>query len=110
MNNDLISRKQVIETAERVFAEYRMSYGGHRGGFAEAVSEAIENIPTAYDVDKVLEQLENCRDIMISPTNKDCFGEECKHSDCMACVFEKAIEIVKVGGLNENQRSKIKDT
>ena len=36
---------------------------------------------------------------MISPVSQDCFGEECRYNDCMACVFAKAIEIVKRGGL-----------
>lgn len=45
--------------------------------------------------DKIIEKLEACKDVMLSPNNFDCFGEECKYNDCMVCVFAKAIEIVK---------------
>lgn len=30
---------------------------------------------------------------------EDCFGEECRENDCMACVFNKAIEVVEKGGI-----------
>ena len=39
---------------------------------------ALRDYPTAYDPDKVVEQLEEVKKIMTSPVNKDCFGEECK--------------------------------
>lgn len=63
----------------------------------DAVRDVINNMPTAYDPDKVVEQLEEVEKIMTSPVNKDCFGEECKASDCMVCLISKAIEIVKGG-------------
>lgn len=59
--------------------------------------DAVNDEPTAYDPDKVVEQLEEVEKIMTSPVNKDCFGEECKASDCMVCLISKAIEIVKGG-------------
>ena len=52
-----------------------------------------------YDVGKVVEQLEEVEKIMTSPVNKDCFGEECRASDCTVCLISKAIEIVKGGGV-----------
>ena len=61
----------------------------------DAVKDVINNMPTAYDVDKVVEQLEEVEKIMTSPVNVDCFGEECKASDCTVCLISKAIEIVK---------------
>lgn len=60
----------------------------------------IESAPTAYDPDKVVEQLEEVEKIMTSPVNIDCFGEECRASDCTVCLISKAIEIVKGGGVN----------
>lgn len=56
--------------------------------------------PTAYDPDKVVEQLEEVEKIMTSPVNEDCFGEECRASDCTVCLISKAIEIVKGGGVD----------
>lgn len=65
-----------------------------------ALAQKIDAQPTAYDTDKVVEQLEEVEKIMTSPVNKDCFGEECKASDCMVCLISKAIEIVKGGGVD----------
>ena len=45
--------------------------------------------------EKIIEKLEECEDIMLSPKDYDCFGEECKYNDCTVCAFAKAIEIVK---------------
>lgn len=59
----------------------------------------INDEPTAYDVDKVVEQLEEVEKIMRLPVNIDCFGGECKASDCTVCLIRKAIEIVKGGAL-----------
>ena len=64
--------------------------------------DAVNNEPTAYDPDKVVEQLEEVEKIMTSPVNKDCFGEECRASDCTVCLISKAIEIVKGGGVDGN--------
>lgn len=65
-----------------------------------AVLYLLEEYPTSYDVDKVVEQLEEVEKIMTSPVNKDCFGEECRASDCTVCLISKAIEIVKGGGVD----------
>ena len=77
-----------------------------RNYISKALSEIFETIideqPTAYDVDKVVEQLEEVEKIMTSPVNKDCFGEECRASDCTVCLISKAIEIVKGGGVDGN--------
>ena len=64
-----------------------------------AIGEVIDEQPTAFDVDKVVEQLEEVEKIMTSPVTEDCFGEECRASDCTICLIRKAIEIVKGGGV-----------
>ena len=69
---------------------------------AEIMYEAIDTQPIAYDPDKVVKQLEEVEKIMTSPVNKDCFGEECRASDCTVCLISKAIEIVKGGGVDGN--------
>ena len=66
----------------------------------------LKNIPTAYSVDDVVEELEE----MIHPKQlyfcKYARGG-CKHlynndKNCMECIIENAIEIVKAGVKNEN--------
>lgn len=66
------------------------------------IASVIDKQPTAYDPDKVVEQLEEVEKIMTSPVNKDCFGEECRASDCTVCLISKAIDIVKGGGVDVN--------
>ena len=62
----------------------------------------VNDEPTAYDSEKVVKQLEEVEKIMTSPVNQDCFGEECRASDCTVCLISKAIEIVKGGGVDGN--------
>jgi hypothetical protein len=64
-----------------------------------AIGAVIDEQPTVFDVDKVIEQLEEVEKIMTSPVTKDCFGEECRASDCTVCLISKAIEIMKGGGV-----------
>ena len=54
----------------------------------------IDDIPTAYDVDKVVEELERIR------AKKTCNKEKCDTKEiCRICVVDDAIEIVKQGGV-----------
>ena len=51
--------------------------------------------PTAYDVDKVVEQFEEIR------VKKTCNKEKCDTKElCRICVVDDAIEIVKGGGVD----------
>ena len=68
----------------------------------KGAQNVIDTQPISYDPDKIVEQLQEVEKIMTSPVNKDCFGEECKVSDCMVCLISKAIEIVKDGGVDGN--------
>lgn len=65
----------------------------------KAILDFIDTQPTAYGTDKVVRQLEEVEKIMTSPVSQDCFGEECKASDCTVCLISRAIEIVKGGGV-----------
>lgn len=52
--------------------------------------------PVAYDVDKVVEQLEEIR------VKKTCNKEKCDEKElCRICVVDDAIEIVKAGGTDD---------
>ena len=53
--------------------------------------------PTAYDIDKVVEQLEKIR------LKKTCNKEKCDTKEiCRICVVDDAIEIVKQGGVSDD--------
>ena len=65
--------------------------------FAKDLLKAVQNVidtePTAYDPDKVVEQLEEIR------VKKTCNKEKCDEKElCRICVVDDAIEIVKAGG------------
>lgn len=90
MSDDLISRKALLqilygdeEFLQRALKEhYKNAYMS-----PELVVDRIESVPTAYDVDKVIEQLENLRDR---------FNSEDFH---IRGILEKTIKIVKSGGV-----------
>lgn len=88
MNDDLISRKEALEI---IFKDGKWCCD------IDNVYSRIENLGKAYDIDDVCKELYKMKQIMLSPANIDCFGEPCRESDCMACVLNKAIEIVRSG-------------
>lgn len=68
----------------------------------DAVKDVINNIPTAYDTDKVVEQLEKLKSLV--PVNRvldDIINDKPKELG-MLIAYEKAIEIVKGGGVDGN--------
>lgn len=93
MSNDLISRNAVVAIIEKnrllvgkhdLSAEYKLA----------GVQEEIENLPTAYDVDKVVEQLEErmCS-VEDEATDIGCYMRNLH--------FRDAIEVVKSGGISK---------
>ena len=63
---------------------------------------AIDEVPTAYDPDKVVEQLEKLKSLV--PVNRvldDIVNEKPKELG-MLIAYRKAIEIVKGGGVDGN--------
>ena len=65
---------------------------GQRETF-DLITENLDAQPTAYDPDKVVEQLEEIR------VKKTCNKEKCDTKElCRICVVDDAIEIVKAGG------------
>lgn len=47
------------------------------------------------ELEKILEEMQAIKEIMLSPKNIDCFGEPCKENDCLACVVNKCMEILE---------------
>lgn len=84
MSDDLISRKFLLECAEydnngRLIIPYRY----------------VKNAPTAFDKEKVLDELGEL-------TGEECTLHECviRSEKCKACIAKKAAEIVDRGGQN----------
>ena len=71
----------------------------------DAVKDVINNMPTAYDTDNVVEQLEELKSLV--PVNRlldDIVNEKPKELG-MLIAYRKAIEIVKGGGVNGKEQS-----
>ena len=61
------------------------------------IASVIDKQPTAYDPDKVVEQLEEIR------VKKTCNKEKCDTKElCRICVVDDAIEIVKQVGVSDD--------
>lgn len=68
----------------------------------DAVKDVINNMPTAYDPDKVVQQLEKLKSLV--PVNRvldDIINDKPKELG-MLIAYEKAIKIVKGGGVDGN--------
>lgn len=87
---------------DKITVDTFKAYVGENGGFisfGDAV-DAIEAMPTAYDIDKVVDEIETfggCVECRAKGTDKRFYyGMGCK-----ACVFGRIVDIVKRGGTNE---------
>lgn len=64
---------------------------------------AIENMPTAYDVDKLVKKLEKAKDEIASEDYCRSINSKgkCVDKNCFECCAEYLIEIVKQGGASD---------
>ena len=89
MSDDLISRKALLD---------RFRYGDKESesdkAWICAVRRMIKEHPTAFDKEKVIEELAKL-------TGEECTLHECgiRSERCKPCIAKKAIEIVKKGGI-----------
>ena len=90
--SDLISRSKVISVLEQL-EEHSLT---GKMDISNAIY-LLNNQPTAYSVEKVVEKLEEIR------AKKTCNKEKCDTKDlCRICVVDDAIEIVKQGGVSDD--------
>ena len=114
--SDLISRSELLKAfnnknvqitfdlpVEEVLAEdvdlddFAMLVQDAIQAYKKMVIDTIKNQPTAYDVDKVVEELEKIR------AKETCNKEKCDTKEiCRICVVDDAIEIVKQGGVSDD--------
>ena len=107
--SDLISKSEVLELLYKIFDEYYMSTDKNPsiliksfgtdifGSFGTDVFKKIKEMPTAYSVDKVVEELYKERtEILLSN------DYECEIINYCIDNFDKAIEIVKQGSASDD--------
>lgn len=97
MSNDLISRKAVLEELESLRVALtgiscRKEYQTTQKEIMNSVIRIIEEHPTAFDKEKVSEQ--------IRERVSDCYLEYCgKYNNCLQCRADEAVKIVEKGGI-----------
>ena len=95
--SDLISRSALMSHIENERRQWGEDYD------AEQILGDIEDTPTAYDVNKVVEQLEDVGQKMSESKSIQKYGKSspANHRYYKAVSVKRAIEIVKGGGVNE---------
>ena len=83
--------------AEKLKEQFRQMKGEESlaSMFAEDMMKAVEAQPTAYDLDKVIEDLEELRD---GNYDFDCCPYKETNISCDKCHMIRAIDLVKRGG------------
>ena len=89
MTDELISKKSLLKEIDEVIAQYNWAKDGVIIDILVCVRDMVFDHPIAYDVDKVIEQLEEA----------SCYIEDgCGHAGHLVFT-DDAIEIVKKGGI-----------
>ena len=93
--SDLISRSELIK-------ELNKYCGNQRYLVSENIREIINNQPTAYDVEKVVEELKEAKgNVPVNRFLDDIIKEKPKELGQLIA-YERAIEIVKQGGVSDD--------
>ena len=91
--SDLISRSYVIDLLYKTFDEYRIATDktSTLGGFGSEVFKRVREMPTVYDIDKVVDELKELKAYAV-------------YEDINADTkwLDKAIEIVKQGSVSDD--------
>lgn len=94
--SDLISRSQLLKEIETW------------GGCVEALHEYIQNMPTAYNIDKVVEELGQKKEEVQRMRNTCVALSDLEVCDIENVTYERAIEIVKQGFFTSKEAANIK--
>ena len=86
--NELISKKSLLKDLDEVIAQYNQEDDGVIMDLLTSVRDMVSNKPIAYDIDTVVEQLENEATL----SDVDGIGK------CYAIDLQTAVIIVKRGG------------
>ena len=120
--NDLISKSEVLELLYKIFDKYYMSTDKNPSiisksfgteSFGIDVFKEIKKMPTAYDVDKVIEELKIIKEDALAEYNigeynldnnignsiSENYRKDMNEGKCFA--YDEAIEIVKQGGIRK---------
>lgn len=87
--SDLISRSALIEVLKEYSNnDWNKSLCAMFSDCVDTCIDYVENAPTAYDVEKVVEEVKQVNNIC----------NECKHKNCEKCTIHKICDIIRAGG------------
>ena len=101
--SDFVRKSDVLDLLYVIFDKYKMSTDKNTSigkSFGTDVFEEIRNMPTAYDIDKVVEELEENASRYTKKYTTP-YGNN-GYKDTKAISIHKAIEIVKQGGVSDD--------
>lgn len=102
MSNDLISRNKLLDEVRDFFKGQSAIFQATASGFDEQIEKMIMEQPAAYDLDKVVSQIND--EIMETPERRHKFcgtvtNERCvQYENCEDCMAERMIKIIECGG------------
>lgn len=97
MSDDLIRRNDVLNLLDKIYKQEKDLMRSI--WIRNSIKDKIEEIPTAYNIDKVVEELEEemgCHD------HCSYKGAYCSRGNCRWSIIDDVIEIVKAGGKNDS--------
>lgn len=98
MTDELISKKSLLKEIDEVIAQYNWEEYGVIMDILMCVRDMVFDHPIAYDIDKVIEQLENEASRCASFFCDD-YRDDYERGKFEA--YNEAVEIVKKGGKQE---------
>lgn len=99
--SDFVRKSDVLDLLYGIFDKYKMSTDKNTSigkSFGTDVFEEIRNMPTAYDIDKVVEELEKLADESYKAYCIAFNSDDRAEYDA----YTNAIEIVKQGGVSDD--------
>lgn len=102
--SDLISREKIHDYIKGQINPYGKPFEGTAYELGLKIMRYIDAMDSAYDIDKVVEELEKAKVILANEyyckTIHD--KKDCENSNCFECCADYLIEIVKQGGVSND--------
>lgn len=97
MNNPEVGRKQYEGMMRAMNIIRKHMNDGNCGECSRRkwYLKGYEDRKDADVIDKILLEMQEVKEIVLSPKGGDCFGEPCDGDDCLLCIVDKCIEIAQ---------------
>lgn len=100
MSDDLISRKAAVELVIAEYDRFQANGGSHSGRYElDKAIKMLQNMPTAFDKEKVIEELRQEAMYELGIPEKKFNSDEGEYSSYCSISFSQAKRIVEKGGI-----------